>query len=88
LGKDIVGSGHGVGASLELLRKTYFQSRIRIHDPPNPKQEVSTEILKGRSLHLWRVCHVFAMSLLFVAECMQVLIEVSSRISEGKSSIA
>jgi hypothetical protein len=56
----------------------YFQAQIRIHDPPKPKQEVSTEILKYRSLHVWRVCHVFAMSLLFVAECVQVLIEVSS----------
>jgi len=52
----------------------YVQPRIRMHDPPNPKQEVSAEILKGMSFQLWRVCYVFAMSLLFVAECMQVLI--------------
>jgi hypothetical protein len=78
LGMDIVGSGRSVGAFLEALRKTFisgpgFESMTR-----RIRNEVSTEILKDGSLHVWRVCHVFAMSLLFVAECVQVLIEVSS----------
>jgi hypothetical protein len=51
----------------------YFQARIRI------RNEVSTEILKGRSFQLWRARYVFAVSLLFVAEYMQVPIKVSFR---------